>query len=47
MSNFNVPTREEVSENNQAILITLKKLWAFVLIFMPQWGILKMLWEAI
>jgi hypothetical protein len=25
MSNFNVPTREEVSENNQTILITLKK----------------------
>jgi uncharacterized peroxidase-related enzyme len=30
MSNFNVPTREEVSENNQAIFDTLKKGVGFV-----------------
>jgi hypothetical protein len=43
MSNFNVPTRDEVSENNQAIFDNLEKGVGFVLTFMPQWDILKCL----
>jgi hypothetical protein len=41
MSNFNVPTRDEVSENNQAIFDNLEKGVDLFLTFMPQWDILK------
>jgi hypothetical protein len=42
MSNFNVPTRDEVSENNQAIFDNLEK-GVDLFPFMPQWDILKCL----
>jgi alkylhydroperoxidase family enzyme len=45
MSNFNVPTREQVSENNQAIFDNLERV-GFVLT-LQQWHILKMPWVAI
>jgi hypothetical protein len=44
MSNFNVPTRDEVSENNQAIFDNLERVLDLFLTFMPQWDILKMPW---
>ncbi len=34
MTHFNVPTREEVSSNNQEIFDNLKKQWALFLTFM-------------
>jgi AhpD family alkylhydroperoxidase len=39
MSNFNVPTRDEVSENNQAIFDNLERVLDLFLTFMPQWDI--------